>query len=179
MKDWRETVRLATDLALLGLLVALASLPVVTAGAAVATGSKAIEHFLAYDRWPGPKLCRALFRRHLLTGLLATVAALAAVALLVADVLALRSGTVPGGPPVLGLTLVIAALAAGWAGLALVGARAITPGRVAAAAGVLVVAAVLAVFVHPVLTPVLAGYTLFALHVLARHARTRVPAALR
>ena len=50
--DWRETVRVATDLALLGLLTVLAALPVVTAGAAVATASAAVHHYLQYDRWP-------------------------------------------------------------------------------------------------------------------------------
>jgi hypothetical protein len=177
-RDWRETVRIATDLALLGILVALASLPLVTAGAAVATGSAAIEHYLAYDRWPGRGFCLAVFRRRLLPGLLISLAVLVAVALLVADLLALHVGAVPGGLPVLVLTLAVAALAAGWAGLALVAARDITLGRVAAAAGVLAVAVLLAIFVHPALTPVLAGYTLFALHVVARRPAA-APALLR
>lgn len=177
-RDWRETVGVATDLALLGILMALASLPVVTAGAAVATGSAAINHHLVYDRWPGPRFCLDVFRRRLLPGLLGSAAVAAALALLVADVLALRSGAVPGGAPVLVLTLAAAALAAAWAGLALVGAPQITPARVAAAAGVLTVAVILAIFVHPALTPVLAGYTLFALHVVGRRTALRDPASL-
>jgi len=42
------------------------------------------------------------------------------------------------------------------------------PATVAAASGVLMVAVVLGMLVHPALSPVLAGYTLFALHVVAR-----------
>ena len=42
------------------------------------------------------------------------------------------------------------------------------PRTLAAATGVVTLAAVLAVLVHPVLVPVLVGYALFALHVVAR-----------
>jgi hypothetical protein len=41
--DWRDSLRLAADLALLGIVVTLLSLPLLTAGAAVATGSYAIR----------------------------------------------------------------------------------------------------------------------------------------
>jgi hypothetical protein len=42
------------------------------------------------------------------------------------------------------------------------------PGTPSAATGVVALAAVLAVLVHPVLVPVLVGYALFALHVVVR-----------
>ena len=87
----------------------------------------------------------------------------------------------PGGTPLLVLTAVLVAAAAGYAGLAVVAIGA-DPGRpwraaarrvplnraLPAAAGVLALAGLLAVLVHPVLVPVLAGYALFALHVVAR-----------
>jgi ABC-type Na+ efflux pump permease subunit len=174
-RDWRDSVRLAADLALLGMLMSFAALPLVTAGAAVATGSAAIGHYLTHDRWPGPALCWRIFRRALLPGLAGTLGFGAPVTLLVLDVRALRSGLVPGGLPLIVLTVVVAAGALGYAGLALAGASVRGPREIASAAGVLTLAAVLALLVHPVLAPVLAGYTLFALHVLAR--RRAAPAS--
>ncbi|HEX2297346.1 MAG TPA: hypothetical protein VHH34_02315, partial [Pseudonocardiaceae bacterium] len=61
--SWRDSVTTAADLALLGFLVTLAALPVVTAGAAVLTGSRAVAVFLREDRWPSAGECRAVFRR--------------------------------------------------------------------------------------------------------------------
>jgi hypothetical protein len=176
-RDWRDTVRVAADLALLGLLVSAAALPVLTAGAAVATGSAAVHHYLEYDRWPGPALCRRMFRRRFLPGLAVTLAFVAAAVLVAVDLRALRSGWVPGGAPLIALTAVAAAAAVGYLGLVVVAAgagwdaRAVRPGTVAAMAGVVALAVVLAVLVHPVLVPVLAGYTIFALHVVARRRR--------
>ena len=192
-RDWRETVRIATDLALLGILTAIAALPVVTAGAAVATSSAAIHHHLEYDRWPAPRVCWGLFRRRIVSGLLASVGLAVAVTLVVADLLALRSGAVPGGTPAMALTVAVAVGAAGYAALRVVATGAaddnrysevtrpavapggVRPGQVLAAAGILAVAVALAVLVHPVLTPVVAAYALFALHVVTR--RRRHPAA--
>lgn len=180
-RDWRDTVRVATDLALLGLVVTAAALPLVTAGAAAAAGSAAVHHHLEHDRWPSARLSWAVFRRALAPGLLAGPACVAAVALVVVDLLAVRRSAVPGGTPLLVLTAVLAAAAAGYAGLTIVaiGAHPDRPWRYAArgvpltralpaAAGVLVLAGLLAALVHPVLVPVLAGYALFALHVVAR-----------
>jgi hypothetical protein len=173
-RDWRDTVRAATDLALLGMLVTAAALPVVTAGAAVATGSAAVHHFLEYDRWPGPRALWTVFRRRLLSGFLATLGCAAAALLVVVDLLALRKGLVPGGVPLMLLTLAAAAAGAGCLGLLVVAIgsgrrfRIGGPARVASAAGLVSVAAVLAVFIHPVLVAVLLGYVLFALHVVAR-----------
>ena len=181
-RDWRDSVRAAADLAIVGFAVTLAALPILTAGAAVATASVAVRHFLEYDQWPPASATMATFRRRLVPGLLAGPAVLVAAALVVLDVLALRRGLVPGGPLALSAVLVVAALAAGYAAIlaVLTGTRpsgavraaaavaASHPALLAAATGVVAVAAVLALFIHPALTPVLPGYALFGLHVVAR-----------
>jgi hypothetical protein len=176
-RDWRETIALAADLALLGLLMVAAALPVVTAGAAVATGNAAVDRYLTDGGWPGFGFCWRVFRRSLLPGFGAALACAAAVTLVVLDLQALRAGRVPGGLPLIAVTIAVAAAAAGYAGLALAGARVRGPGVVVKAAGVIVLAILLAVLVHPVLIPVLAGYTLFALHVLAQRAERLHPFA--
>jgi uncharacterized membrane protein YesL len=181
-RDWRETVRIATDLALLGFVVTLAALPLVTAGAAVAAGSAAVHHHLEHDRWPTARASWSVFRRAFAGGLLAGLTVAVAGLLLTIDVLAVRSGAVPGGAPLLALTLALAAVGAGYGALTVVAlgahpkagwraALATLPGRgraALAAGGVVLLAAVLAVLVHPMLVPVLAGYALFALHVVTR-----------
>ncbi|GIF75205.1 hypothetical protein [Asanoa siamensis] len=189
--DWRDTVRVATDVALLGLLMVAASLPVLTTGATFATASFAVDHFLTHDRWPRPRALWPVFRRALLPGAVATVVAVAVIWLLVLDLRAVASGTVPGGAVLLGVTAVIAAAAAGYAALALVtlgtlaartaepggsgwwraaarGAAGARPGAVAAATGVVGLAGLLAVLVHPILAACLVGYALYALHVVGR-----------
>ena len=188
-RDWRETVRVATDLALLGFLVALAALPLVTAGAAAAAGSAAVHHHLEHDRWPTARASWAVFRRSFAPGLLAGLAAASAALLVVVDVLAVRAGAVPGGIPLLALTLALAALGGGYGALVIVAvgadpahhwraAVATLPGHgraAAAAAGVVLLTVLLAVLVHPVLVPVLAGYALFAVHVVARRMSSAEP----
>ena len=180
--DWRDSLRLAADLALLGIVVTLLSLPLVTAGAAVATGSHAIHHLTTRGRWPSLADCWASFRARLAPGLVAGPAVAVAVVLIVLDVAGLRRGAVPGGGPALVAVLTAAALAAGYVGLVavLAGGRergaaraALTlafgrPLAVVAAAAVLAVATLLAMFVHPALVPVLAGYAIFALHAVTR-----------
>jgi hypothetical protein len=177
--DWRDTLRLAGDLAFLGLVVAVLSLPLCTAGAAVAAGSHAIHHLITEGRWPSFADCRAAFRRRLVSGLWAGPAVVAGVIAIHLDVEALRRGVVPGGGPVLTVTLLAAVAIAGYAAMVAVQAgvagsgapRATLSAALAhplapvAAAGVLAVAIVLAIFIHPVLLPVLAAYALFALHV--------------
>lgn len=210
--DWRDSLRLAADLALLGIVVTLLSLPLVTAGAAVATGSHAIHHLMTEGRWPSFADCWQAFRTRLRPGLVAGPAVAVATVLIVLDVAGLRRGAVPGGGPALAAVLTAAALAAGYVGLlavragtggrdvGLLAVRAGTGGRdvdllavragtgtggrgaaretlnqalgrplvTVAAAAVVAIAGLLAVLVHPALVPVLAGYTLFALHVVAR-----------
>src|SRR5512138_910351 len=180
--DWRDSLRLAADLALLGIVVTLLSLPLVTAGAAVATGSHAIHHLTTRGRWPSLADCWAFFRGRLAPGLVAGPLVMVATTLVVFDVAGLRRGAVPGGDPALVAVLTAAALAAGGTGLVAVAAgvrdrgaarAALTlafdrPSAVVAAVAVLAVAALLAMFVHPALVPVLAGYVLFALHAVTR-----------
>lgn len=182
---WRETVRVAADVALLGIVVTAAALPVVTAGAAVAAGSAAMRHFLVYDEWPGPAACWRTFRRALLPGFVAVVGAAVVLLVLLLNLAALRRGIVPGGTPVAGVTVVLMAAGAGYAGLVVVllgaghGWRAAArtaaaevsarPRALPAATGVVGIAALLAAMVHPVLTPVLVGCVLFALHVTNRN----------
>ena len=173
---WHDTVRTAGDLAVLGFLVFLASLPLVTAGAAVLTGSAAVRHHLERDAWPSAEQNWRTFRRAFLPGL-AGLAAVAVVAwLITVDLLAVSAGRVPGGLPVAAALILLAAGLAGLTALAVVetaGPRAVLrlaaarPVVPIAAAGVVVVAAALVLLIHPVLTPVLLGYTLFALHVVS------------
>ena len=182
---WRDTVRSATDLALLGFLITGAALPLVTAGAAVATGSAAIRHHLDHDAWPTAGASLRTFRRALVPGLAASAAVLLLAALVVVDVRALRAGAVPGGPVATGAVLLAAGLGAGFAGLLAVAApdrapltaalRLARPVVLAAATAVVALTALLAVLVHPVLIPPLIGYGLFALHVLTRRAGATVP----
>lgn len=184
--DWRDTVRVAADVALLGIVLTAAVLPVITAGAAVATASAAMHHFVQYDRWPGLRASLSTFLRCLLPGLAALAVCAATILLLVINVLAVRSGAVPGGAPLMVLTVGLALAAVGYAGLVVVavGVRdgrdwpgalrvgatmAMTrPAALPAAAGVLALAALLALLIHPALVPVLAGCALLALHAVTR-----------
>jgi uncharacterized membrane protein YesL len=177
--DWRDSLRLAADLALLGIVVTLLSLPLITAGGAVAAGSHAVRHQIAQGRWPSLADCWTVFRRRLVPGLIAGPAVVLATVLIVLDIVALRRGSVPGGAPVLTVVLAAGALVAGYVAVVAVRAGTDEPGAARsalalalsrpvvplAAVAVLAVAVVLATLVHPALVPVLAGYVLFALHV--------------
>jgi hypothetical protein len=176
MRDWRDTVRNAADLAILGFAVTVASLPLLTAGAAVGTASEAVRHFQAYETWPPLRSLGVTFRRRLVPGLWAGPAFLAGLALVAADLAGVRHGVVPGGPLVLSAVLAVAVLALGWTALVAVlagrprAAYALAlsrPALLLAAAGVVLVALVLALFVHPALVPLLVGYVLYALHAVA------------
>ncbi|MEV6488732.1 hypothetical protein AB0M20_08855 [Actinoplanes sp. NPDC051633] len=180
---WRDAFRTGTDLAVVGFAVLLAALPLVTAGAALLTASRAIGRYLETDSWPPGRLLWADFRRSLLPGLAASAVFVVVAGLIVLDVLALRSGRVPGGPPAMAAVAVAGLLIAGLSGLALViGPRAALrlagerPGTLAGAAAVASVALTLAVLIHPVLIPVLLGHTMFAMHVLASRVPQRSPA---
>ncbi|WP_341716124.1 hypothetical protein QQG74_19110 [Micromonospora sp. FIMYZ51] len=185
-RDWRDTVRDAADLALLGILTVLAAAPVLTAGAAVGTASAAVHDWLGTGTWPTARRTLARFGRGLLPGLPATLLGLAVVGLLVADLVALASGRVPGGAVALSLTTVVAAAllgyaaalvvevgrtgGTGWRSAAIRAARACLdhPATWAGLAGTAVVAALLGVLVTPVAVPILAGYALAAVHAVAR-----------
>lgn len=180
--DWREGLSVAADLALIGIAVFLAAVPVLTAGAAVRTGSVAVRCVVDGERVPSIVDLWQVFRRALLPGAVASVVVLAAVGLLAVDLALLSSGRVPGGTLLLVVTGVVAGTAAALAALtavrlgrapedtwraatkwAFVAARR-APVAVVAAAGVLALAAVIAVLV-PVTAPLLVGVALFALHV--------------
>jgi hypothetical protein len=179
-RDWRDSVRAAADLAILGFAVTAASLPLLTAGAAVGTASEAVRHFQAYDTWPRPSSLGAAFRGRLVRGLWVGPAFLGGLFLVWLDVLGLRRGVVPGGPVVLSAVLAVAVLALGWAALvAVLGGRpraayalALSrPPLLLAAVGVVLVALTLALFVHPALVPLLVGFLLYALHAVTARLR--------
>jgi hypothetical protein len=180
-RDWQETVTTAADVALVGIAVTIASVPLLTAGAALRTGSSAI-HAIAVGEKVDLRAMGRLFRASLLRGALATTAAAAAALLLVFNVGAVAAGRVPGGSPALAGTGVAAAvlLAIGMLSLVRLGRDTSPsgwrealrwagrtawrqPSAAAAVAGVSAVAAVLGVFV-PLTAPLLVGYALYAAH---------------
>ncbi|MFG1891873.1 hypothetical protein ACGFIR_28895 [Micromonospora sp. NPDC049051] len=185
-RDWRDVLTDATDLALLGIVLTLAALPVLTAAAAVAAASAAVHDRYSTGSWPPIRKNLIRYGHALLPGAGVSLLALAALGLLALDVAALAGGRVPGGAPLLLLTVAVAAALAGYAALVVVevgrrggrdwrdsaraaaGACRARPGTWAAAAGVSTVAALLAVMVTPVVVPILAGYAVAALHAVAR-----------
>ncbi|MEO3742470.1 hypothetical protein [Plantactinospora sp. B5E13] len=184
--DWRDTLRNASDLALLGIVTALATLPVVTAGAAVGTASAALQHWIETGSWPGVRVALRGFGRAVLPGAGATAVAGIAAAILAVNLLALGRGTVPGGTALVAVTVALAVAAGGFAGLTVVqlGRRdgqgwlpavraaarlvAARPVVLLGTAGVVTLAGLLCVLVLPLLTPILLGYTLFGLHAATR-----------
>ncbi|MFI7516539.1 hypothetical protein ACIBVK_23895 [Micromonospora echinofusca] len=185
-RDWRDVLTDATDLAVLGIALTLAALPVVTAAASVAAASAAVHDRYSTGTWPSARQNLTRYGRTLLPGAGVSLLAVAALWLLAVDVAALAGGRVPGGAPLLLVTVGVAAALAGYAALVVVevgrrggrgwraAARAAAvacrarPGTWAAAGGVGVVAALLAVMVTPVAVPILAGYVVAALHAVAR-----------
>jgi hypothetical protein len=178
-RGWKEQLRRVGELALLGIVAVLASLPVLTVGAVVATLSTAVGHWADHDDLPSYREIAAEFGRRLLPGVPVSVVGVLG-GLLVAQQLAwLRDGVVPGGGVALAafgvavavLSAVVllavprlaagtwrAALAAGWTDLL----RA--PAAGLAALVVTAVAALLAVLLPGI------GLVLPALLVLALHA---------
>ncbi|MGC4790862.1 hypothetical protein ACLQ22_23910 [Micromonospora sp. DT178] len=187
-RDWRDVLTDATDLAVLGIVLTLAALPVVTAAAAVAAASAAVHDRYTVGSWPSARENLTRYGRALLPGVGVSVLTVAAFGLLAVNVAALAGGRVPGGAPLLLVTVVVAAALAGYAALVVVevgrrGGRGwreaagvaadacrARPGTWAAAGGVGAVAALLAVLVIPVALPILAGYVVAALHAVARRA---------
>jgi uncharacterized membrane protein YesL len=180
--DWREGLAVAADLALIGIAVFLVAAPVLTAGAAVRTGSVAVRHVVDGDRMPSIVDLWQVFRRALAPGAVVSVVVLAAAGLLFVDLALLSSGRVPGGILLLVVTAVVAGGLAAFAALtavrlgrapddtwraaakwAFAAARRV-PLAAVAMAGVLALAAAIAVLV-PITAPLLVGFTLFASHV--------------
>ncbi|MFI6063845.1 hypothetical protein ACIA47_01065 [Micromonospora sp. NPDC051227] len=184
-RDWRDAARDAADLALLGILLTLAAAPLLTAAAAAGTASAAVHDWTRTGSWPSARTTVRRFGRSVLPGVPVSLLALAGAALLAADLAALATGRVPGGPVALLVTALIAASLAGYAGLVVVevggngggrwrasarsAARACldAPTRWAALTGVVALAGLLTVLVTPVAVPILAGYTVAALHAVA------------
>ncbi|MGV9213626.1 hypothetical protein ACTFTM_17370 [Micromonospora sp. RB23] len=184
-RDWRDVARDAADLALLGILVTLAAAPLLTAAGAAGTASAAVHDWARTGGWPSARTTLRRFGRSVLPGVPVSLLALSVLGLLAVDLAALAAGRVPGGPPVLVVTGLVTAALAGYAGLVIVeagrngggrwrvaarcSARACldAPARWAALTGVTALAGLLAVLVTPVAVPILAGYTLAALHAVA------------
>lgn len=184
-RDWRDVVRDAADLALLGILLTLASVPLLTAAAAAGTASAAVHDWVRTGSWPSARTTVRRFGGSVLPGVPVSLLALGVAGLLAADLAALATGRVPGGPVALLVTVLVAAGLAGYAGLVVVevggngggrwrtatrsAARACldAPTRWAALTGVTALAGLLTVLVTPVAVPILAGYTVAALHAVA------------
>jgi hypothetical protein len=190
-RDWRETVRNAADFALLGIVTAVAALPVVTAGAAVATASAAVHHWADHQSFPDLGTSTRRYVRGILPGAGATLVTALAAWLLVLNLGALRAGTVPGGTPLFTVTAILAVAAAGLAGLIVVqvgrhdGRGWLTAARTAlrvayerplvlvGATGVVALTGFVGVLVLPLLIPILLGYALVALHAVTRRLTRR------
>jgi len=182
-RDWRDVARDAADLALLGILLTLAAAPVVTAAAAAGTASAAVHDWTRTGSWPSARTTVRRYGRSVLPGVPVSLLALAVTGLLAVNLAALATGRVPGGVVALAVTALVAAGLAGYAGLVVVevggcrrwraaarrAARACldAPTRWAALSGVTALAGLLAVLVTPVAVPILAGYTVAALHAVA------------
>ncbi|MFF0119769.1 hypothetical protein ACFYP0_03030 [Micromonospora arida] len=193
-RDWRDVARDAADLALLGILLTLAAVPLLTAAAAAGTASAAVHDWTRTGSWPSARTNVRRFGRAVLPGVPVSLLALAGAALLAADLAALATGRVPGGTAALLVTALIAAGLAGYGGLVVVevggngggqwrasarsAARACldAPTRWAALTGVVALAVLLTVLVTPVAVPILAGYTVAALHAVT--IRRPVPVAV-
>jgi hypothetical protein len=184
-RDWRETVRDATEMAVLGIVTTVATLPVVTAGAAIATASAAVDHWAEHGRLPDAATTVRRFGRAILPGIGPTVIAAIGALLLFLDVRALVTGAAPGGAALLLVTVVVGIALLGTAGLAVVevgrhGGRGwLAAARVAIRTGLdrpqQVIACGLALglatilgTVVPATAPILVGFGLFALHSIAR-----------
>ncbi|MEJ3743064.1 hypothetical protein WEI85_07245 [Actinomycetes bacterium KLBMP 9797] len=180
-------MRNAADLALLGILTTVGSLGVVTAGAAVATASAAVHDWHGGDAaWPSLRVTLRRYLRGLLPGILPALIAVVGAALLTVNLSAITRGVVPGGAPLAVATIALMAAAAGYAGIAVVevgrqggtGWRAAAgsayriaqrrPAAVLAGAGVIALVVALGLMIIPVLTPVLTGYAILALHAVTR-----------
>lgn len=184
-RDWRETLSAAADFALLGIAVSLASILVLTAGAALATGSAATAHWYRCRSMPPAREMGRTFVRALVPGVLATVVGTLLALLLAADLVLVARGVVPGGPVFLAVGALVATQVLGLASLTLVsvgerggtGWRASVRWALRAASSspltpttlavVLALTAAIGVLI-PVVSPVMLGFALFAIHVVTR-----------
>ena len=187
--DWRERFALATDLALIGIVVTIAALPVLTAPAALAAGSVAVRRRYRDERFPPLRELLRHFRQTLASGVLALLAVLAGTAVLGLDLVAVRQGWVPGGPALLAATVGAAVWLSGLLTLTLVelGREPGTAWRAAwrratrrpwCALAVALTGLVVAflTYVLPPALPILLGFHLFAAHVITDRLTPTSPA---
>jgi hypothetical protein len=182
-RGWKEQLRRVSELCLLGIVAAVLCLPLLTVGAVVAVLSSTVGHWIDHDDLPPWRDMGAELVRRLLPGAAVSVVGVLAALVVVRQVRWLAGGAVPGGSPVLvallaatGCLLAVVllavpllagggswrgALAGGWAALL----RA--PGAGAAALGVMLIAAVLAVLL-PGAALLLPALLVLALHALRR-----------
>jgi hypothetical protein len=183
--DWRESVALAADLALVGIAVTVGCLTVVGAGAVLVTASVAVDQAATHRSFPPVRHLLGTLRHALLPGIAALLIAAVPAGLLILDALALSSGRVPGGPPLLIATGLVAAAGVATAGITLVrlgqtGGRGYLPALrfavallarrplVAVAVVPTVAAPVLLAMLVPATAPLLPGFAMFGLHAVAR-----------
>jgi uncharacterized membrane protein YesL len=185
--DWRESMSHAADLAVLGIAVALACLPIVTAGAVLTAASVAADRLCSQRALPAVRDLVAVVRRGLWNGMAATVAVLAVAGVLLVDARLLRTASIPGASAataclavVVGALLAVAAVtivrigqdpASGWRDALRWSLRLLIrrPASAVAILGTLAVPVVLALTI-PVTALLLPGFVLFALHVVVRRA---------
>ncbi|GIG66754.1 hypothetical protein [Phytomonospora endophytica] len=187
--DWREHLRDAADLALVGIAVTVCALPVVTAGSALATAGAAIRHRREHGTYPALGWFVRAFARGVPAGAVAVAVFLAVEALLFVNLRVAGSGALPGGKAVAAVT---AGIAVAFAGLALL-TVAVHDGRwrdairasarIATTAWWTVPAAVAAAGVAtaigtlvPATAVLLPGFVVFAGQAVAGRASTSVPA---
>jgi hypothetical protein len=169
----------------LGIVTTVAALPVVTAGAAIATASAAVDHWTEHGRLPDAATTVRRFGRAILPGIGPAVIAAVAALLLFLDIRAVASGAVPGGAAMLVITVAVCIALLGTAGLAVVEVgRAGGRGWLAATrmairtgfdrphwviiCGLTLGLATILSAVLPATAPILVGFGLFALHSIAR-----------
>ncbi|MHA6617864.1 hypothetical protein [Pseudonocardia sp. DLS-67] len=113
VRGWKEQLRRVGELALLGIVAVLVSLPVLTLGAVVATLSTAVGHWADHDDLPPWRAMGAEFVRRLLPGVPVGVVGVLAALVVSQQVAWLRAGVVPGGGAVLAVFgVAVACLAA-------------------------------------------------------------------
>ncbi|QYN32278.1 hypothetical protein K1T35_27145 [Pseudonocardia sp. DSM 110487] len=113
VRGWKEQLRRIAELCLLGIVAVLASVPVVTVGAVVATLSTAVGHWVDHDDLPSYREIGAEFVRRLLPGVPVSAAGVLMALVVAQQVAWLRDGLVPGGGAVLAaFGVAIACLAA-------------------------------------------------------------------
>ena len=182
--DRRDRVTAAADFALLGVAVTLAAAPLLTIGAAAATGSYAARQRCVNGTTPPWRDLGRTFVAWLLPGVSATLVFVTAGGLLAFDLGLLATGIVPGGSAVLAVTSLVVCwfavisvvtvvqfgrqekprwrAAVGWA----VRASTRAPHRAVAVLLVWVLAGALAAVI-PMVAPLAVGYCLLVTHVVA------------